>query len=90
MFSSFVTVFSAFSFAGAMSATGSLHTVIHRMTEGVKSTFRLILTTILSALLYALVLQMAHYHCYYAGMHLKMNIKGEGWLLKRNHRGCGS
>ncbi|VTR24464.1 Sodium/proton antiporter [Serratia fonticola] len=46
MFSSFVTVFSAFSFAGAMSATGSLHTVIHALTKGVKSTFRLVLTTI--------------------------------------------
>lgn len=49
MFSSFVTVFSAFSFAGAMSATGSLHTVIRALTKGVKSTFRLVLTTIVSA-----------------------------------------
>ncbi|WP_244202433.1 Na+/H+ antiporter NhaC [Buttiauxella warmboldiae] len=48
MFSSFVTVFSAFSFAGAMSATGSLHTVIHALTKGVKSTFRLVATTILT------------------------------------------
>ncbi|MFZ3389515.1 MULTISPECIES: Na+/H+ antiporter NhaC [Buttiauxella] len=48
MFSSFVTVFSAFSFAGAMSATGSLHTVIHALTKGVKSTFRLVLTTIIT------------------------------------------
>lgn len=48
MFSSFVTVFSAFSFAGAMSATGSLHTVISALTKGVKSTFRLVLTTIIS------------------------------------------
>ncbi|WP_409309751.1 Na+/H+ antiporter NhaC [Pectobacterium sp. B1J-3] len=50
MFSSFVTVFSAFSFAGAMSATGSLHTVIQALTKGVKSTFRLVLTTILTAM----------------------------------------
>lgn len=48
MFSSFVTVFSAFSFAGAMSATGSLHTVIRALTKGVKSTFRLIATTIIT------------------------------------------
>ncbi len=49
MFSSFVTVFSAFSFAGAMSATGSLQTVISAMTKGVKSTFRLVAITIVSA-----------------------------------------
>ncbi|MCS2160323.1 Na+/H+ antiporter NhaC [Scandinavium sp. H11S7] len=49
MFSSFVTVFSAFSFAGAMSATGSLHTVIQALTKGVKSTFRLVFITIVSA-----------------------------------------
>lgn len=48
MFSSFVTVFSAFSFAGAMSATGSLHTVINALTKGVKSTFRLVATTIVT------------------------------------------
>ncbi|MBU2674456.1 MULTISPECIES: Na+/H+ antiporter NhaC [Hafnia] len=48
MFSSFVTVFSAFSFAGAMSVTGSLHTVIYALTKGVKSTFRLVLTTIIT------------------------------------------
>lgn len=48
MFSSFVTVFSAFSFAGAMSATGSLQTVINALTKGVKSTFRLVTTTIVT------------------------------------------
>lgn len=48
MFSSFVTVFSAFSFAGAMSATGSLHTVINALTKGVKSTFRTVATTIVT------------------------------------------
>lgn len=48
MFSSFVTVFSAFSFAGAMSATGSLHTVINALTKGVQSTFRLVATTIVT------------------------------------------
>ncbi|WP_159865357.1 MULTISPECIES: Na+/H+ antiporter NhaC [unclassified Raoultella] len=50
MFSSFVTVFSAFSFAGAMSATGSLHTVIRALTKGVQSTFRLVFITIVSAM----------------------------------------
>jgi len=49
MFSSFVTVFSAFSFAGAMNATGSLQTVIQALTKGIKSTFRLVATTIVSA-----------------------------------------
>ncbi|POP44679.1 Na+/H+ antiporter NhaC [Superficieibacter electus] len=50
MFSSFVTVFSAFSFAGAMSATGSLRNVIQALTKGIKSTFRLVLTTILTSM----------------------------------------
>lgn len=48
MFSSFVTVFSAFSFAGAMSVGGSLKLVINRLTTIVKSTFQLILVTMIS------------------------------------------
>lgn len=48
MFSSFVTVFSAFSFAGAMSSTGSLRIVINALTKGVTSTFSLITTTIIT------------------------------------------
>lgn len=50
MFASFVTVFLAFSFAGAMAVTGSLELVINSIASKVKSTFGLILTTIVSTL----------------------------------------
>lgn len=50
MFSTFVTIFSAFSFAGAMSATGSLRIVITALIKGVTSTLMLVATTIVTAI----------------------------------------
>lgn len=49
MFSTFVTIFSAFSFAGAMSATGSLRIVVSALSKGVNSTFKLVAATIVTA-----------------------------------------
>ncbi|EHG8444906.1 Na+/H+ antiporter NhaC [Salmonella enterica subsp. enterica] len=50
MFSTFVTIFSAFSFAGAMSATGSLRIVITALTKGITSTLMLVATTIITGI----------------------------------------